>query len=156
MVEKFNDFVSKADNFVNKAFEKIRNFGKRTLEGISVFVVASIFLHLVREKVGVKDNWVATFGNFFSGDVDFSKIATDPRIIKMVDRISQDEEIVEIAKREGEEEVEIFMNQETFDIFNKEVLPKLLEKQFTLQLYYNPIVFADNLYGDYQLIVKDF
>ena len=103
MVEKFNDFVSKADNFVNKAFEKIRNFGKRTLEGISVFVVASIFLHLVREKVGVKDNWVATFGNFFSGDVDFSKIATDPRIIKMVDRISQDEEIVEIAKREGEE-----------------------------------------------------
>ena len=103
MVEKFNDFVSKADNFVNKAFEKIRSFGKRTLEGISVFVVASIFLHLVREKVGVKDNWVATFGNFFSGDVDFSKIATDPRIIKMVDRISQDEEIVEIAKREGEE-----------------------------------------------------
>ena len=72
------------------------------------------------------------------------------KLMKMVERR------VHIAKREGDEEVEIFMNQETFDIFNKEVLPKLLEKQFTLQLYYNPIVFADNLYGDYQLIVKDF
>ena len=72
------------------------------------------------------------------------------KLMKMVERR------VHFAKREGDEEVEIFMNKEQFELFNNEVMIKLLEKQLTLQLYYNPVLFADNMYGDYQLIVKDF
>ena len=72
------------------------------------------------------------------------------KFMKMVERR------IHIAKRECEEEVEIMMNKETYELFAKEVLPKLLEKNYVIQLYYNDVIFADNLYGDYQLIVKGF
>lgn len=72
------------------------------------------------------------------------------KFMKMIERR------IHIAQREGDDEVEIMMNKETYDMFVKEIMSKLLEKQYTLQLYYNPILFGDNLHGDYQLIVKEF
>ena len=72
------------------------------------------------------------------------------KFMKMIERR------IHIAQREGDEEVEIMMNKETYELFSKEVLVKLLEKQYVVQLYYNPILFGDSLFGDYQLIVKGF
>ena len=63
---------------------------------------------------------------------------------------------IHIAKREGDDFVEIMMNEETFDMVVSEVLPKLLEHQYKVEFYYNPILYCDNTYGDYCLTITYF
>lgn len=67
------------------------------------------------------------------------------KFFKMIERR------IHIAKREGETNVELMVSEETYKMIKDEVLDNLLEKQILVEFYYNPILFGDNLDGDYRV-----